>query len=357
MKMIGNFFIQPLDITYNKYEKYIYVAVEGNRVYKEFYAAIDTAIDGRVKIMVLAICKDGKIVTYINNAEDYDKLMEQSRSKLVYFTPIKLLTRDGKNMAFLDLFFRTHYNEKIEIKLYCIKKLYHKKPSIRKRESYFNQSKSTVFYSSKIIRTSSKSSVTIMGRDYSIQKVINLPFYNELQMLYVQDLGVINIYNKIREFKIISQPELICVGSKFVYECNGSQVVYTVEKMDDDLVFISSAKDKIVAKNIDRGLAIIKVFVTMHPEAPELTFNPPLSIIPNSEVDISKHKVALTMGTSTIMGDLTYTGNGEKGFVIKLVCDKIGWTDEEPLVTAVVFSDDGFKITTGIIENDVPEEI
>ncbi|MEG1621732.1 MAG: hypothetical protein RR322_07460, partial [Oscillospiraceae bacterium] len=61
--MIGNFFIQPLDITYNKYEKYIYVAVEGNRVYKEFYAAIDTAIDGRVKIMVLAICKDGKIVT------------------------------------------------------------------------------------------------------------------------------------------------------------------------------------------------------------------------------------------------------------------------------------------------------
>lgn len=350
--MIGNFFIQPFDISYNKYQRYIYVAIDGNRVYREFYAIIDNAVDGNVKIMVIAMCHDGNRLTFVNNMEDYNYLKEKIGTEKLYYSPIKLLTRENKNFVYLDLFFRSNINEKIEIKLYCIKKLYKEKRAIRKKNNVFAKSSSTIFYSSKIMRAASKSSITIMGREYEISTSLKFPFVRKLKMLYIQDLGIINIYNKIRTFKTIEIPELICVNSKFTYECNGEKTTYNVEKITDDLVFLSSPRDKIVARNAERGLAILKIFITMHPEAPEITFTPPIKIIPNEEDEFSRHKVTLTMGTSTVFGDIIYKGKKENGFILKFVCDKIGWTNESPLVSSVVFSEDGFKITTGIIEND-----
>ena len=347
------FFIQPFDIDYQKYKRYIYLAVDGNRIFKEFHIITDMKLDGKIIITVIAVRHDKKVITYINDEDEYKFLKSRVKVDAIFYSEIKLLGNENRNIQYLKLFFRTEKNVNIEIELFSFRKPYRKKHAIKVNESFFQNSQNTLFYTSRRLKIMNKSTVNITGKTYNIRKKRILHFIQGKPMLnHVQDLGMVNIYNKEKRLKIIHLPEEIKEGEKFIYEIDGKEVTYLLEKSVDDNIFISCGSQKLIAKKTDKGLELFKIFVNMHTEAPEITFYPPIPMYEQGECIHSVHKASFTMGKSSVIGEANYYSYPNKGFEITYICPPFDWMQEKPFTASLEIHKDGsFNLRSGIYNN------
>ena len=354
--MIGNFFIQPFDIFYKKYSGYIYAQIKGHRVYKEIYIVSDKHPDGKTVIIVAVVCHNGRVYKYVNDEETIKEINRYNPCSGIYYSPIKILKNENKGTVYINIFFRTEKSDKIEIEVYCPKKLHRKKHAITKKESNYSNgsSRCTIFYSGKIMYASNKSCIRVMGKEYGIKKKKIFPLIaKNLNMYSIKDLGVINIFTIKETIKIKYLPETIKEGEKFVYTLGERDFVYNIEKIVDDNIYISIGDTKIVAKKTDEGPALFKIFITMHTEAPEIAFYMPINFITERNIAMSTHRFSLTMGKSFVEGDAVYYGKGNEGFDIAFISSELGWKKEHPLMTKVRFNGDGtIDYESGIMYNE-----
>lgn len=354
--MIGNFFIQPLDIFYKKYSGYIYAQIQGHRVYKEIYAISDKQADGKTVIIVAVVCHDGRVYKYVNDEDVIKVIKKYYPCAGVYYSAIKVLKNDSKSTSYVKIFFRTEKSDKIEMEIYCPRKLHRKRHAITPKDSYHGHeaNRCTIFYSGKIMYASNKSCLRVMGKQYNIKKRNVFPLlYNNLNMYSIRDLGVINIFSAKETVTIKYLPDNIVEGEKFIYTVGGRDFVYNIEKIVDDNVYISIGDTKIVAKKTEKGIELFKIFITMHTEAPEIAFYSPINFTAERNHRISSHRFSLTMGKSSVEGDVIYYGKGSEGFDIAFVCDRLGWTKEHPMMAKIKFNSDGtMNYESGIMYNE-----
>ncbi len=224
----GLLFLQPFNIIFNQYDLHVMLFFDGHPEYEAVEAMIQLKNEQPL-IQAIMTRHDQTQIDYINDPEIPELRQNSASNREIYYTPIEFSKSDGS----VVLKFSSSKGEKVVFNLHTVGKATTTYGGLINPEGHAQESTLPVMWSARNTLASTKSSITIEGKDYQIPPKIKIPgFFTGLKGYYTEgfSIGVINTGN-IR-LEMVKTPEKFEIGQKWLIKKGALETVYQINEFD-----------------------------------------------------------------------------------------------------------------------------
>lgn len=272
-------FIQPFNLSYNHYDLHVMLYFDGHPEYEAIEAMIRFQNPNNPVILAIITRHDQTQMDYINDPELFEKLRSTyPDARKMYHVPIEFVKKDSN----LILKFTSNKGEKVVFNINTVGKATTAHGGLIDPEGHAKESVLPVMWSAKNTLASTKSNISIDGKNYQVPVKIKVPlFFTGLKGYYTEgfSIGVINTGKTTLE--IITTPEKIETNREWLVKNGPMESVYQIYKFDGRNLTIR-AKDKTEQINailVNNQIRFKSIEVSASPESKEkmaLHFSPEL---------------------------------------------------------------------------------
>lgn len=255
------YLLNPFNLFYERNDMHVMLFFTGHQKYESIEAMI--CEKDSLDIRVIITRHDQTQIDYMNNIKKVEKLKSSGTNRETYYTQIEYKKIDDNLKPEVSLRFCTIDNEQVDFKLVCVGKPSKKHAGLTNPEGHSVTTSIPVMYRDLSTLASNKSRIEINGLNYSIPVLIHVPvFFTGMKGYYSENykMGIIRAGELNSE--IIQYPNGFTVGEKWVYKMSDEVREYTISKIDNDLVTITSVNEKITGILVGDKLGILNIGVS-----------------------------------------------------------------------------------------------
>jgi hypothetical protein len=305
------YLLNPFNIIYERSDMHVMLYFTGHSKYEAIEATIGDTNSNDIRVIITR--HDQTQIDYMNNREKVDKIQQAGTTREVYYAQIEYKKNDNNYKPEVMLQFQTVDNEQVDFKLICAAKPSKGHAGLTDPEGHSATTSLPLMYRDLSTLASNKSSVQIDGIKYKIPVLVYVPiFFTGMKGYYSENFKMGIIRTGERDTDIIESPSAYEVGNKWVYKMNDTLTEYTITKIENKNITITSTNETItgVLVNDTIGIENIAISAVGETSSMRIFFDTPLFNNVDGDVQ-TRFSIGIDENTNLVTGTIKYTSQTE----------------------------------------------